>query len=74
MNIESLNPTQHEIVKELSRAFDRLGAERGIFAALHSWGDTQPESEVLQMLREQNDMMEAQNAISTSTSSTQVCA
>ena len=74
MNIEQLTPREHEIVKELSRAFDRLGAERGIFAALHSWGDTQPEDDVLKLLREQNDMMEAQNAISTSTSSTQVCA
>jgi len=64
-DIEKLRPIQHEIINELSRAFDRLGAERGVFAALHSWGDTMPESEVLAMLRDQNE-------ISTSTSSTQV--
>ena len=42
------------IIDEISRAFDRLGAERGIFVALHSWGDTMPDLEVLQMLKEQN--------------------
>lgn len=60
MNIEKLTPSQLAIIHELSRTFDRLGAERGIFAALHSWGDTLPESEVLKMLQEMN-----QNCIET---------
>lgn len=38
--------TQNEIINEISRAFDRLGAERGIFASLHSWGDTLPDEEI----------------------------
>lgn len=64
MTIESLTPIQHEIIRELSRAFERLGAEVGVFAALNSWGDTLPESEVLEMLREQNEMMEGQSTAS----------
>ena len=54
MGIEKLSETQIAIIDEISRAFDRLGAERGIFVALHSWGDTMPDLEVLQMLKEQN--------------------
>ena len=54
MIIEKLSDTQVAIIVEISRAFDRLGAERGIFVALHSWGDTMPDLEVLQMLKEQN--------------------
>ena len=54
MIIEKLSETQIAIIDEISRAFDRLGAERGIFVALHSWGDTMPDLEVLQMLKEQN--------------------
>ena len=57
MGIEKLSDTQVAIIAEISRAFDRLGAERGIFAALHSWGDTMSDLEVLQMLKEQNQMM-----------------
>ena len=54
MGIEKLSETQIAIIDEISRAFDRLGAERGIFVALHSWGDTMSDLEVLQMLKEQN--------------------
>ena len=57
MIIEKLSETQVAIIAEISRAFDRLGADRGIFAALHSWGDTMSDLEVLQMLKEQNDIM-----------------
>lgn len=48
--IEKLSPTQYAIIKELSKAFERLGAERGVFAALNSWGDTLPEVDVLTLL------------------------
>ncbi len=54
-NIERLTESQLEVIKELSRTFDRLGAERGVFAALHSWGDTLPEVEIAKMLRELNE-------------------
>ena len=57
MEIKELSETQVAIIAEISRAFDRLGAERGIFVALHSWGDTMSDLEVLQMLRKQNDIM-----------------
>lgn len=57
MGIEKLSDTQVAIIAEISRAFDRLGAERGIFVALHSWGDTMPDFDILEMLRKQNEMM-----------------
>ena len=57
MGIEKLSETQVAIIAEISRAFDRLGAERGIFVALHSWGDTMPDFDILEMLRKQNQMM-----------------
>ena len=57
MGIEKLSDTQVAIIAEISRAFDRLGAERGIFVALHSWGDTMPDFDILEMLRKQNQMM-----------------
>ena len=57
MIIEKLSDTQVAIIAEISRAFDRLGAERGIFVALHSWGDTMPDFDILEMLRKQNDIM-----------------
>ena len=74
MEIKKLSDTQVAIIAEISRAFDRLGAERGIFVALHSWGDTMPDVDILEMLRDQNKMMEHHSLISTSTTSTQVCA
>jgi hypothetical protein len=55
MEIEKLTPMQSAIRNEISRNFERLGAERGVFAAIHSWGDTMPEDEVLQMLKDMND-------------------
>ena len=57
MEIKKLSDTQVAIIAEISRAFDRLGAERGIFAALHSWGDTMPDFDILEMLRKQNEIM-----------------
>ena len=57
MGIEKLSDTQVAIIAEISRAFDRLGAERGIFVALHSWGDTMPDFDILEMLRKQNEIM-----------------
>lgn len=62
MIIEKLSDTQVAIIAEISRAFDRLGAERGIFVALHSWGDTMPDLEVLQMLKEQNQQRLTKNS------------
>ncbi len=57
--IEELRPIQYEIIKEITRAFDRLGGEVGLFAALGSWGDTLPEEDVLSLLRSHNDNMES---------------
>ncbi len=54
MEMTKFTPIQIEIISEISRAFDRLGAERGIFIALHSWGDTLPDEEILKMFKELN--------------------
>ena len=62
MEIKKLSDTQVAIIAEISRAFDRLGAERGIFVALHSWGDTMPDFDILEMLRKQNEMMTTSSA------------
>lgn len=67
MTVQKLTPIQYEIIKEISRAFDRLGAEVGIFSAIHSWGDTMSEEEVLGMLKEQNALMAHQGVASMST-------
>jgi hypothetical protein len=54
MKIEKLNDNQYAIIRELQEAFADLGADAGVHAALGSWGDTQAESDVLQMLRDYN--------------------
>ena len=54
--MSKFTPLQHEIIAEISKCFDRLGAERGVFAALHSWGDTLPDVEILKMLKDLNDI------------------
>ncbi len=51
-DIPKFTDTQYLIIQEIIRHFDRLGAEFGIFVALGSWGDTLPDEEILQMLKE----------------------
>lgn len=53
--MSKFNPIQLQVIAEISRTLDRFGAERGVFAALHSWGDTLPDVEITQMLKELND-------------------
>lgn len=53
-HVEKLNPVQCAIVSELSVAADRLGAGAGLQCILGSWGDTLPESEILDMLKDYN--------------------
>jgi len=52
--IEKLSPIQNEIVAEIAEIAHKLGANVGVLAALGSWGDTLPEVNVLQMLRDSN--------------------
>ena len=61
--VEKLTPMQSEIRNEISRTFDRLGAERGVFAAIHSWGDTMPEKDILQMLKDMNKLMKEKEVL-----------
>ncbi len=57
MGIEKLSETQIAIIDEISRAFDRLGAERGIFAAHSLLG------EILCLIRSVCRCFERQNEI-----------
>ena len=52
--IEKLRPIQYEIIEELCKAFHDLKSPVGFLAALGSWGDTLPESEILVMLKDMN--------------------
>lgn len=54
MTVEKLNETQYAIIRELQKAVADLSGDIGIQAALGSWGDTLPEADVLQMLRDYN--------------------
>ena len=48
--------TKHdEVMREISRALELLGADRELLATVGSWGDTQSDDETLKELREWND-------------------
>ena len=49
------HPTvEQEIRSEIYVAFETLGADRGLLAAIGSWGDTLADAEVLALLKEWN--------------------
>lgn len=64
MSITRFSEEQQAIIAEISRAFQALGGEKevGFFAALHSWGDTLPDGEILSMLREYNEKLSTKQA------------
>jgi len=43
-----------EIMREISRALELLGADRELLATFGSWGDSQSDEETLKELREWN--------------------
>ena len=48
--------TKHnEIMREISRALELLGADRELLATVGSWGDTQSDDETLKELRDWNE-------------------
>jgi hypothetical protein len=55
---KKLTPVQHQIIKEIARAFALLGAARDLSSALNAWGEIVPESDVLYLLKEANDAIE----------------
>jgi hypothetical protein len=65
--IVKLSPVQCEILIEIHRMLEIVGAGNEYHEILGSWGDTLPESAILRQLREAN-----QNATSASITSTQV--
>ena len=49
------HPTvEQEIRSEIYAAFETLGADRNLLAAIGSWGDTLADAEVLALLKEWN--------------------
>ena len=52
--IIQFSDTQQKIVSELAQAFAHLNADKAIFTILGSWGDTLPDQEILQMIRQFN--------------------
>lgn len=54
MEIEKLTSIQYEILGELAIAMSALGASGGLLAIVGSWGDTLPEVEILQMIKDWN--------------------
>ncbi|MFW2078844.1 hypothetical protein ACG94X_14205 [Acinetobacter sp. ULE_I010] len=64
MNIEKLSKVQLEIIAEIQRSFDLLGANSGLMACVGSWGDTLPQEDILQMLKDWNDQAILENWIS----------
>jgi hypothetical protein len=43
---------EQEIRSEIYRALDALGADANLLSTVGSWGDTLPDNDVLQLLRE----------------------
>ncbi|HSS98474.1 MAG TPA: hypothetical protein VLK33_15665 [Terriglobales bacterium] len=43
---------RHEIKEEILKVLERLGADGELLTIIRSWGDTFPDDEILEMLRE----------------------
>jgi len=52
---------EQEIRSEIYVAFENLGADRNLLAAIGSWGDTLADAEVLALLKEWNAEKKTQN-------------
>lgn len=53
--ISKLTQTQYEIIAEIAKAAEKLGANSGLIANIMSWGDTLPDNEILDNLRDWNN-------------------
>lgn len=54
MNIEPLTQEQHAIKNEIADAMLKLGAKSDLISIVMSWGDTLPQNDILQMMKEWN--------------------
>lgn len=55
-DIEEYSETHYKIQKQISDLLVNLGGGMNEIAILMSWGDTQTESQILQMLIDTNDI------------------
>jgi hypothetical protein len=65
--LDTLTPTQHLIVGEVSDALHRIGAPKELCAAVGSWCDTLSEPAVLDALRRFNAGLPAMDKVWAST-------
>lgn len=62
-SVEKLPQIQLDIIGEISKSLELLGANSGLMACVGSWGDTLPQEDILQMLKEWNDKAVKENWI-----------
>jgi len=60
-NITKFTPTQYQIITEIGKAFDNFGAKSDLQTIIGSWGDTMPDEEILEMIREWNAKKQPQH-------------
>jgi hypothetical protein len=61
--IEEYSETHYKIQKQISDLLVNLGGGMNEIAILMSWGDTQTESQILQMLIDTNDIYKQSKSI-----------
>jgi hypothetical protein len=61
--IEEYSETHYKIQKQISDLLVNLGGGMNEIAILMSWGDTQTESQILQMLIDTNDIYKQSESI-----------
>lgn len=54
---------QLQILREVAKTFELLGANSGIMAMVGSWGDTLPQEDILDMWRDWNKRVEEEGWI-----------
>lgn len=59
--VKKLPQIQIDIIGEISNSLALLGANSGLMACVTSWGDTLPQEDILQMLKEWNDKAVKEN-------------
>lgn len=55
MNIEKLSEVQLDIISEIKKSLELLGADSGLMTCVSSWGDTLPQEDILKMIKDWND-------------------
>ena len=55
-DITKFTQTQYDIIAEISKGIQRItGGDAGFESAVNSWGDTLPDEDILQILKDLNN-------------------